>query len=171
MSEKFVFDKTSPDADKYTELDKFLQLTERFSKMNLGPMKLANKVGSKFGLFKHSKPYSALQRTLKIVEADGIEEVYDDLMHSERIQRSDIFIGKKYLFRQGNYMIRMKDVERCYVMDEKTGDDRLYYCYVDVSDETGSEKLEIRKLSALTVQRQQQFDMINVPIEKAKQAQ
>ena len=35
MSDKFVFDKTSPDADKYTEIDKFLQLTERFCKKGM----------------------------------------------------------------------------------------------------------------------------------------
>ena len=171
MNNKFEFDKSSPDADKYTEVDKFLQLTERFRKINPSTMKLANRVGSKFGLFKHSKPYSALQRAVKIINADGIDAVYDDLMHSERIERSDVFVGKKYLFRQGCFMLRMKDVNSCYIKQDESGDDRPFYCYADVIDEAGSETLEIRKLSTLTVQRQQQYEMINDPIVKARLAE
>ena len=100
MSDKFVFDKTSPDADKYTEIDKFLQLTERFCKKGIGS--IADKVVSKFGRKNHSKPMSALKRAVNIIGADGIEAVYDDLMHCTRVDRSDIYIGAVYLFRQGN---------------------------------------------------------------------
>ncbi|ADU21093.1 hypothetical protein [Ruminococcus albus] len=158
MSEKFVYDKSSPDADKYTEVDKFLQLTERYCKKGLGA--IASKVGSKLGLKNSSRPYSSLQRAVKIINADGIEGVYDDLMHCTRVERCDIFIGKSYLFRQNNFMCRIKDIKKCYILKEESGDDILYHCYADISDEAGDETLELRKLSALKVQRLLQFDEI-----------
>ena len=156
MSDKFVFDKTSPDADKYTEVDKFLQLTERFCKKGIGS--IANKVASKFSRKNASKPMSALKRAVNIIGADSIEAVYDDLMHCTKLERSDVYIGAKYLFRQGNYMCRLKDIKKCYVYNSDNTEDIAYFCYADISDETGDETLEIRTLSALKVQRQLQLD-------------
>lgn len=158
MSEKFVYDKSAPDADKYTEVDKFLQLTERYCKKSIGS--IANKVGSKLGIKNHSKPYSSLQRAVKIIRADGIDGVHDDLMHCTRADRSDVYIGKNYLFRQGSFMCRLKDIKKCYVHKDDSGEDILYYFYADISDEAGEETLELRKLSVLKVQRDQQFDEI-----------
>ena len=158
MSDKFVFDKTSPDADKYTEIDKFLQLTERFCKKGIGS--IADKVVSKFGRKNHSKPMSALKRAVNIIGADGIEAVYDDLMHCTRVDRSDIYIGAVYLFRQGYFMCRLKDIKKCYVYNSDNTEDIAYFCYVDISDETGDETFELRSLSVLKVQRQLQFDEI-----------
>ncbi|SFD01930.1 hypothetical protein [Ruminococcus albus] len=167
MSDKFVFDKTSPNADKYTEVDKFLQLTERFCKKGIGS--IANKVASKFSRKNASKPMSALKRTVNIIGADGIDAVYDDLMHCSKLERSDVYIGAKYLFRQGNYMCRLKDIKKCYVYNSENAEDIAYFCYVDISDETGDETLEIRTLSALKVQRQLQFDEINKLIGKEEE--
>ena len=158
MSEKFVFDASSPDADKYTEVDKFLQLTERFCKKGIGS--IANKFASKFGRKNDSKPMSALKRAVNIIGADGIDAVYDDLMHCTKLDRSDVYIGEKYLFRQGSFMCRLKDIKDCYVYNSENTEDIAYFCHVDISDETGDETLEIRTLSALKVQRQLQFDEI-----------
>ncbi|MBP5269176.1 MAG: hypothetical protein J6Z29_11550 [Ruminococcus sp.] len=156
MSDKFVFDKTSPDADKYTEVDKFLQLTERFCKKGIGS--IANKVASKFSRKNVSKPMSALKRAVNIIGADGIDTVYDDLMHCSKLERSDVYIGAKYLFRQGNYMCRLKDIKKCYVYDSGNTEDIAYFCYADISDETGDETFELRTLSVLKVQRQLQLE-------------
>ncbi|MBQ8967718.1 hypothetical protein [Ruminococcus sp.] len=125
-------------------------------------------IGFYFGYFKFRKPYTPLLRTEKIIETDGIDRVYEDLMHCERIDRSEVYIGEYYLFRQNNFMVRMSDVRKCYVSNIESGDDVEYYCMVDVSDEVGAETLELRKLSAIKVQRQKQFEQINKPIESAK---
>ncbi|EGC03589.1 MULTISPECIES: hypothetical protein [Ruminococcus] len=157
----FPYEKTGANADKFAEIDKFLQLNARFS----GGM---NKFKTVLGSFVNRGGKAPLERAKNIVNSDGIDSVYDDLMHCTRIDRCDIFIGKKYIFKQGMFVFRMSDVRECYIVDEASGDDNEYHCMVDISDETGTDTLELRKLSIIKVQRQQQFETINKPIEAAK---
>lgn len=125
-------------------------------------------IGVYFGFIMHKKPYMPLVRTEKIIEIDGIENVHYDLMHCSRIERSDLYISEHYLFKQGNYMVRLSDVRRCYISNEEGSEGTEYYCDIDISDETGTETLELRRLSTSNEQRQKQFEAINKPIEAAK---
>ena len=163
-NDAFSYEKTGANADKYAEIDKFLQLNARFSG---GIRKLKNYLGSII----NRGGGSMLERANNIVNNDGVESVYDDLMHCTRIDRCDVYIGSKYIFRQGMFLFRMSDVSKCYIIDETQGDDTEYHCVADISDETGTDTLELRKLSVIKVQRQQQFEMISKPIEAAKKKQ
>ncbi len=125
-------------------------------------------IGIVFGFVLNGGKSSEMERAKSIINSDGVQAVYDDLMHCTRIERSDVFIGSRYLFRQGKFMFRMSDVKKCYISTETSGDDTEYYCEADISDEIGSETFELRKLSAIKVQRQNQFEAINKPIESAK---
>lgn len=125
-------------------------------------------LGIYFGYIMHKKPLTSLLRTERIVETDGIESVYSDFKNSVRIERSDLYIGERYIFKKGDLMVRLSDVRRCYISNDEGEIGMEYFCDIDVSDETGSETLELRKLSSSPEQRQKQFNMINKPIEAAK---
>ena len=140
-------------AEKFREIDKFLELTDRFTKQN----PFSRLVGS----FVHKKPDAGKARVSMLLEKDGLDAVYEDLMHCTRIERSELYIGERYVFVQGRLMVRIKDIKKHYAAEEKNADDIAYFYRIEVSDEAGEETIDLRKLSVISVQRQQQVDMID----------
>ena len=147
------YDNGGEQAEKFREIDKFLELTDRFSKQSA--------FGRLVGTFMHKKAEPSKARVGMILEKDGLDAVYEDLMHCTRIERSDVYIGKRYVFVQGKFMVRISDIKKHYAAEETVGEDKAYFYRVDVEDEAGSDSLDLRSLSVISVQRKLQEEAIS----------
>ena len=58
-----------------------------------------------------------------LIENDGIEKVYDDLINAKKIKGSRIYAGSTYFFGRGADLCRIGDIEEVYLHSE-----RSYYC-------------------------------------------
>ena len=112
-----------------------------------------------------TKPFPDVVRTEKIIAADGLENVYDDLMHISRIADTSVYIGDRYLFKKGKVLLRIKDIRRTYIRVESDDDGNSYYASVEAFDEAGIITMDLKILSGLQKKRQQTFEMLTRPIE------
>ena len=112
-------------------------------------------------------PFPDVLRTNTIIEADGLENVYNDLMHVNCISNTAIYVGDEYIFKKNRVVLRIRDVERTYIRVESSDDGTSYYAAVEVFDEIGRLSIDIKPLSGITRnKRQQKFEELVQPIEE-----
>ncbi|WP_295152763.1 hypothetical protein [uncultured Ruminococcus sp.] len=115
-----------------------------------------------------TKPFPDVVRTEKIIAADGLENVYDDIMHISRIADTSVYIGDRYLFKKGKVLLRINDIRRTYIRVESDDDGNSYYASVEAFDEAGIITMDLKTLSGLQKKRQQTFEMLTRPIEEKR---
>ena len=115
-----------------------------------------------------TKPFPDVVRTDNIISADGLENVYNDLMHKSRIADTSVYLGDRYLYKKGKVMFRIRDIERTFIRVESDDDGNSYYASVEFFDEEGRITIDIKPLHGLAKKRQQTFEMLTRPIEEKR---
>ena len=115
------------------------------------------------------RPFPDVLRTDTIIGADGLENVYNDLMHVDCISNTAVYVGDEYIFKKNRVVLRIRDIERTYIRVESSDDGNSYYAAVEVFDETGRLSIDIKPLSGITKNKRQQiFEELVRPIEEKR---
>ena len=116
-----------------------------------------------------STPFIEMVRSDRIISADGLEKVYDDLVHARQLQGTKILLGCTYIFKKGDCLYRIRDISRFFIREESDDDGTTYFACAEVRDESGIKKVDIVTLSGFRQStREQKFREIVAPIETAR---
>lgn len=115
------------------------------------------------------KPFPDVERVNSIIERDGLENVYNDLVHAKHIDFTYIHVGDEYLFKRGKVMCRIKNIARTYIRVVSDDDSTSYYASIEAYDETGKLNIDIKQLTEFTSKnRQRTFEELVKPIEEKR---
>ena len=56
-------------------------------------------------------PFPDEVRSKGIIEKDGLDAVYGDLLEAEPVEGTNIYVGRKYLFLKGQWVMRLADIK------------------------------------------------------------
>ena len=117
-----------------------------------------------------NEPFIEVVRSDNIISADGLENVYNDLMHAQQIGKTKIFMGETYLFNRNDCLYRIRDIQQLYIRVVRGDDSTTYYACAKIIDESGTRNLNLKTLSGFTeAQRDKQFAEVVAPIEQVRQ--
>lgn len=123
-----------------------------------------------FFAFSYGKtPFPDVVRVNSIIDRDGLENVYNDLVHAKHIDFTYIHVGDEYLFKRGKVMCRIKNIARTYIRVVSDDDSTSYYASIEAYDETGKLNIDIKQLTEFTSKnRQRTFEELVKPIEEKR---
>ncbi len=105
-----------------------------------------------------AKEYPNAKRVNALIDADGMQELYDDLQRSQPIPGTSAYTGGKYLFLRGDAVMRIDDIKRFFIY-EKEGDDRHaeYHVAVEIEDEAGKSHFLLKEVFGTKEERKAQM--------------
>lgn len=111
-----------------------------------------------------SKEFPNAKRVNALIDADGMQELYDDLMRAKSIPGTTAYTGGKYLFLRGDAVMRIADIKRFYIY-ESEGSDRHaeYHAAVEIEDEAGRDHFLLKELAGTKDERRE----LLIPIREA----
>jgi hypothetical protein len=116
-----------------------------------------------------TEPFPELERANIIIRKDGLEKVYNDLVHAKHISFTQIYIGDEYIFKRDNLMFRIKDIRKMYIRDVSDDDSTTYYASAYLHDELGILCADLKILKGWTdIERQRMFEELVRPIEEKR---
>ena len=115
------------------------------------------------------EPFPELERANIIIRKDGLEKVYNDLVHARHISFTQIYLGDEYIFKKDDLMFRIKDIRKTYIRVESDDDSTTFYASAYLHDEMGILCVDIETLKGWTdVERLQKFEELVRPIEEKR---
>ena len=97
-----------------------------------------------------------VERAKLIISQDGIDTVYGDLLKAKYIRESELMVGKRYLFGEGNMMVRLKDIKGIY-KHTTGGKYPKRYAMAEVIDESGTEPMKLETLPSFGMERRMHY--------------
>lgn len=96
-------------------------------------------------------------RSKGIMEADGLDAVYDDLLEAGPFKDSDIYVGRKYVFLKGRCVIRLADIESLVIYKDSGEDIDRYYAEAKVTDGFSDDRVKLTDLPGNEIKRAEVF--------------
>ena len=115
-------------------------------------------------------PFIEMVRSDNIISADGLENVYNDLMRAKQIKDTNVYMGETYLFKKNDCLYRIKDIKEFFINMVSSDESTTYYASVRIKDESGLRVVNLRILNGLSAKRQKRFDEVTAPIKKMREA-
>lgn len=117
-----------------------------------------------------TEPFPELERANIIIRKDGLEKVYNDLVHAKHIKFTQMYIGDEYIFKKDDLMFRIKDIRKTYIRVESDDDGfTYYYASTYLHDEMGILCVDIRKPNGWTNnERERMFEELLGSIEEKR---
>ena len=117
-----------------------------------------------------NEPFTEVVRSNSIISADGLENVYNDLMRAKPINKTKFVSGGRYLFLKDYCVYRIMDIQEIYIDTVYSEDTPTYYAAVRIADEMGESTLRLTTLSLFDNKRDKEFDEVTAPIRKMREA-
>lgn len=101
--------------------------------------------------------FPELERTVSIIENDGLDAVCEALDRASSIGRSDAYTDGKYIFVQGKAMCRAENITDVYIRTDTHGRSTVYYAAASVADESGAHDIDLVRLTGMGTYNNKQF--------------
>lgn len=109
--------------------------------------------------------FPEVERTRIIIERDGMDAVYVDLVKAKPLGKGETYSGGKYLFTRGKAMCRLENVQSIDIETVSRGrNGRVYYAAAEVADEIGVSRQKLEVLTGLGSMRYKQLETLRKDI-------
>lgn len=106
-------------------------------------------------------PFPDEVRSKGIIEKDGLDAVYGDLVEAEPVEGTNIYVGRKYLFLKGQWVMRLADIKALELHDYRSKENRFITARAEFGDEFGSGSIELMRLPENEYKKQAMFKKIS----------